>query len=259
MARQKKTYFLDLFSGIGGFALAAYNTGLRFDEHYFSEIDNYAVSIYQKRFPNAIPLGDIRGLDYEKLPKGEWLVTGGFPCQPHSTIRHDRKGKDDERNLWPICKDVMRKIRPRIALFENVPGLLSSNGGYFFNEVLSDISEIGYDSEWQIISAKEVGAPHLRKRVWIVAYSFGFRCKKNVFQNKHSQEKLSQMYQKAFNDNFTGIICSENRELPIEYFLRDSDGLSEELDRYKCLGNAIVPQCAEKIMRLSAFDLWRVR
>ena len=162
-------YYLDLFSGIGGFALGAYWAGMRFDEHYFSEIDNYAVQVYQKRFPEAKLLGDIRNVNYEKMPKGEYLVTGGFPCQPHS-LAGKKKGAGDERDLWPECARMLRELRPAIALFENVPGLFVSNGGEFFNRVLSDISESGYDAEWQVISAQDAGAPHRRKRVWIVAY-----------------------------------------------------------------------------------------
>jgi DNA (cytosine-5)-methyltransferase 1 len=237
-------------SGIGGFALAAYYAGLRFNGHYFSEIDEYAVGIYKKRFPDAIPLGDIRSINYGKLPKGDWLVTGGFPCQPHSKIGR-RKGKDDERDLWPSCTKIIRNIRPEIALFENVPGLFSSDGGLFFNKMLLDISQSGYDTEWQIISAKEVGACHLRKRIWIVAYPNGLRFQKNAIQKRDLNKELQK---RAYFDR---SICGENRELSVEYILRSNDGLSKELDRYKCLGNAIVPQCAEKIMRLPAFDRWR--
>jgi DNA (cytosine-5)-methyltransferase 1 len=164
------TAFLDLFSGIGGFALGAYWTGLRFDNHYFSEVEPYAVELYQKRFPNAEPLGDIRDVDYSRLPEGEYLVSSGFPCQPHS-VAGKKKGARDERDLWPECARMLRELRPAVALFENVPGLFVSNGGRFFNRVLSDISEGGYDAEWQVISAKDQGAPHIRKRVWIVAYA----------------------------------------------------------------------------------------
>jgi len=173
------TAFLDLFSGIGGFALGAYRAGLRFDNHYFSEIEPYAVELYKKRFPEAEYLGDIKNVDYSKLPKGEYLVAGGFPCQPHSDAGL-KKGADDERDLWPECRRMLRELRPRIALFENVRGLLTSPGrdrkGEFFNGVLSDIHACGYDAEWQIISAADAGAPHLRKRVWIVAYSDGDAC-----------------------------------------------------------------------------------
>jgi DNA (cytosine-5)-methyltransferase 1 len=161
--------FFDIFSGIGGFALGAYRAGLHFNKHYFSEIDEYAVQVYQKRFPEAEPLGDIRNVDYRKLPEGEWIVTGGFPCQPHS-IAGKKKGAGDERDLWPECARMLRELRPAIALFENVPGLFISNRGEFFNRILSDISTSGYDAEWQTISASEIGAPHIRNRVWIVCY-----------------------------------------------------------------------------------------
>ena len=247
-----------MFSGIGGFALAAYNSGLRFNAHYFSEIDEYAVKVYKKRFPDAIALGDIREIEYEKLPKGNWLVTGGFPCQPHS-LCGDRKGGADERNLWFACAEAISKIRPKIALFENVPGLLSSNGGYFFNKVLSDISARGYDAEWQIISANDVGAPHLRKRIWIVAYPNGGGLHEIEVQEKITKSALAEtdVNESVYNEFISNAFCSKDGLLSNGYIVGENDGLSEELDRFKCLGNAIVPQCAERIMRLPAFGLWR--
>jgi DNA (cytosine-5)-methyltransferase 1 len=164
-----KRFYLDLFSGIGGFALGACWAGINFDGHYFSEVDEYAISIYKNRFPAAIGLGDIRQLDYSTLPTGDWFVSGGFPCQPHSVAGLKQAAKD-ERDLWPECRRMLRELRPRAALFENVAGLLASDGGRFFNGVLSDIWQSGYACEWQVISAKDIGAPHKRERVWIVAY-----------------------------------------------------------------------------------------
>jgi len=162
-------HYLDMFSGIGGFALGARWAGAEFDGHWFSEICEYSVKVYEKRFPSAKRLGDIRGIDYGKLPKGEWFASGGFPCQPHS-VAGKKQGDGDERDLWPECRRMLRELRPRAALFENVPGLFVSNGGRFFNRVLSDIYESGYDAEWAVVSAAELGAPHLRKRVWIICY-----------------------------------------------------------------------------------------
>ena len=162
-------YYLDLFSGIGGFALGAYWSEIQFDKQYFSEIDKYAIQTYQKRFPDAIPLGDIKNVDYGKLPNGEWFVTGGFPCQPHS-IAGEKKGHEDQRDLWPECKRMLCELRPKIALFENVPGIFTSNKGEFFNRVLSEIYTSGYDAEWQVISARDIGAHHRRERVWITCY-----------------------------------------------------------------------------------------
>jgi len=164
-----RRYFLDLFSGIGGFALGAQWAGIEFDGHYFSEIEEYAVEVYQKRFPTAMALGDIKNVDYRKLPEGEYIVTAGFPCQPHS-VAGKRKASKDKRDLWPECARMLRELRPAITIFENVPGLLISDRGRFFNRVLSDISESGYDAEWQTISASRIGAPHIRNRVWLLCY-----------------------------------------------------------------------------------------
>ena len=78
---EKKLNYLDLFSGVGGFALGAYMAGMRFDTHYYSEIDPFCVELYQKRFPKAIQLGDIKQINTEGLRKsaGDWIITGGFP------------------------------------------------------------------------------------------------------------------------------------------------------------------------------------
>ena len=258
------TVFLDLFSGIGGFALAAYWAGLRFDKHYFSEVDDYAVKLYKKRFPEAKPLGDIRNVDYAKLPKGEWIVTGCFPCQPHS-VAGKKQGAADERDLWPECRRMLCELRPEIALFENVPGLFTSPGGNrrgeFFNGVLSDISKSGYDAEWQIISAAEVGAPHKRERIWIVAYPKGehgkfFSVHERTTNKKHKNHpeewaKLHTTFER--NNNLYNWEANES------ILTRDYDGLSEELDAIKGAGNAIVPQNAEMIFNLPAFDRWRIK
>jgi DNA (cytosine-5)-methyltransferase 1 len=132
-------------------------------------VDEYAVSVFRKRFPDAVALGDVRSIEYGKLPKGEWVAVGGFPCQPHSIAGKKLAGRD-KRDLWPECARMLRELRPRIALFENVPGIFTSGGGQFFRRVLSDITACGYDAEWAVISAHDAGALHLRKRVWIVAY-----------------------------------------------------------------------------------------
>jgi DNA (cytosine-5)-methyltransferase 1 len=167
------TGFIDLFSGIGGFSLGAYRAGIRTDRHYFSEVNDYAIKVYTQRFPDAIPLGDIRKINWkETVPNGDYIVCGGFPCQPHS-LAGKRKAGDDERDLWPECARMLRELRPAVALFENVPGLFTSDRGEFFNGVLSDISSGGYDAEWQIISAADVGAPHKRDRVWIICHPIG--------------------------------------------------------------------------------------
>jgi DNA (cytosine-5)-methyltransferase 1 len=252
------TAFLDLFSGIGGFALAAYWAGLRFDRHYFSEIEPYAVELYRKRFPEAIPLGDIKNVDYAQLPKGEYLVTGGFPCQPHSTSG-ERKASLDGRDLWPECERALRELRPAIALFENVTGLFTSEQGRFFNRVLSDIYKCGYDAEWQVIPAAEFGAPHLRKRVWLVAYAPDKRLQINRNVKSGNRKMVTEKREEWTKFHLTPYRNNKIinwQEIENELCGND-DGLPTDVEQCKCLGNAIVPQCAEMIFRLPAFDRWR--
>jgi DNA (cytosine-5)-methyltransferase 1 len=159
---------LDLFSGIGGFALAcSWVWGDQYENVGHSEIEPFPCKVYHKHFPESECLGDITKI---KWTEGQAdLITGGFPCQPHS-MAGKRRASGDERDLWGECVRALCGVRPSYALFENVPGLLTSERGRFFNRVLSDLAQSGYDAEWQTISAASVGAPHKRDRIWIVAY-----------------------------------------------------------------------------------------
>lgn len=98
------------------------------------------------------------------------IVSGGFPCQPHS-VAGRRKGSGDERNLWPEFRRILDEIKPRWVVAENVPGLFPSNNGDFFGGVLSDLAALGYVVGWCCYGANDVGALHRRDRVFIVAYS----------------------------------------------------------------------------------------
>lgn len=160
------THFLDLFSGIGGFALGAYLAGLRFDNHFYSEIDKYAIRVYQQRFPDAVGLGDITKIDGAKLPHGEWIISGGFPCQDISVAGKGAGLAGKRSGLWFEYARLIGELRPRYAIMENV-GALTFRG---LDAVLGSLAEIGYDAEWQDIRASDVGAPHRRERIWIVAY-----------------------------------------------------------------------------------------
>jgi DNA (cytosine-5)-methyltransferase 1 len=158
--------YLDLFSGIGGFALGAVWAGIEFDSHYFSEVDEYAISVYKKRFPEAIGLGDIRNIKGCDLPKGEWLLSGGFPCQDISVAGKGAGLEGTRSGLWFQYARLIGELRPRIAIMENV-GALSFRG---LHQVLGSLAEIGYNATWQDIRASDVGAYHRRERLWIVAY-----------------------------------------------------------------------------------------
>jgi DNA (cytosine-5)-methyltransferase 1 len=171
----KGKYLLDAFSGVGGWSLGAFMAGWTFTEHFFSEVDKYASEVFQKRFYEAIPLGDIRGVSKGGLPDGDWYIAGGFPCQDVSVAgRQAGIEVGTQSGLWIEFARVIAEFRPRFALVENV-GNLTRTGLY---RVLSDLFEAGYDAEWCDIRASDVGAPHRRERLWIVAYPRGarFRC-----------------------------------------------------------------------------------
>ena len=155
-----------LFSGIGGFDLGLERTG-GFEVVWQVEWDSYCQKVLAKHWPDIPCYGDIHEVGKHNLEKVDVLV-GGFPCQPVS-VAGKRKGQDDDRWLWPEFGRILRELRPRYAIMENVPGLLVRGMG----DVLGDLSEFGYDAEWGIVSAKSVGAPHLRKRIFIIGYTNG--------------------------------------------------------------------------------------
>ncbi len=167
---------LDLFSGIGGFSLAFESVG--FKTIAFAEIEPYACAVLKRHWPHVRNFGDVRTVTREAIAgiigqnRRLDVVTGGFPCQPFSTAGH-RRGDRDERFLWPECVRILREIRPRFALFENVSGLLTIDGGRTFNRVLSDVVSVGYDCLWNCVPACAVGALHQRDRIWIMAYDHG--------------------------------------------------------------------------------------
>lgn len=164
---KRRPRHLDLFSGIGGFSLAAEKHG--FETIAFSEIDPFASAVLASRWPHVPNFGDVRTVTRDKVGHVD-LVTGGFPCQPFSCAGK-RRGTDDPRFLWDQCVRVLGEIRPRFALFENVANLLLIDKGRTFNRVVADCTGIGYDLLWNVVPAASVGAPHLRERIWIVAHS----------------------------------------------------------------------------------------
>ena len=155
---------LDLFSGIGGFALAARMVG-QIETVAFCEREAYAQRVLKKHWPD-VPICDdihnLKGNDYGPID----LVTGGFPCQPYS-LAGKRGGNDDDRALWPQMLRVIREARPTWVIGENVPGIIS----LALDGVLADLEREGYACETFLLPACAVDAKHRRNRVWIVGYS----------------------------------------------------------------------------------------
>ncbi len=152
-----------LFSGIGGLDLGLERAGM--DVIWQSEIDPYACKILDKHWPTVPNLGNIKEIDWSQVERPD-VICGGYPCQPFSTAGK-RQGEGDARHLWPWVRECIAELRPRYAVLENVRGHLSLG----FGTVLGDLASIGYDTEWQVIPAAAVGAPHRRDRVFIVAYA----------------------------------------------------------------------------------------
>jgi len=194
--------YLSLFSGIGGFELGiqqAYEklrikneeqgvqgvgnkkrqrsqrTNFRTDGLTcigYSEIDKYAIQIYQKHFPNHKNYGDITEIKAEELPDFDLLV-GGFPCQAFS-IAGKRKGfKDTRGTLFFEIARIIRQKQPRLLLLENVKGLLSHNKGDTFLTIIQSLDELGYDLQWQVLNSKNHGVPQNRERVFIIGHLRG--------------------------------------------------------------------------------------
>ncbi|HMA79046.1 MAG TPA: DNA (cytosine-5-)-methyltransferase [Candidatus Paceibacterota bacterium] len=157
-----------LFSGIGGFDLAAEWMG--WNNVFHCEWNEFGQKVLKHYWPQAISYEDITKTDFT-IHRGDIdILTGGFPCQPYS-VAGKRKGKEDERHLWPEMLRAIREIAPRYVVGENVRGLVNWNGGLVFDEVQTDLEAEGYEVQPFLLGACTVDAPHRRDRVWFVAYS----------------------------------------------------------------------------------------
>ncbi len=153
-----------LFSGIGGFDLAASRMG--WDNVFQVEIDPFCRRVLQKNFPDAQRFTDIKNFDGSEFAGKIDIISGGFPCQPFS-VAGQRKGKTDDRALWGEMLRVIRTIRPAWVVGENVAGIISME----LDTVLADLEGIGYTCQALVVPACAVNALHRRDRVWIVAHA----------------------------------------------------------------------------------------
>ena len=241
-----------LFSGIGGFDLAAEWMG--WENVFHCEWMEFPRKVLDYYWPDADSLTDITKTDFKKYANKIDVLTGGFPCQPYSSAGK-RKGKEDERHLWPEMLRAIREIKPSYVVGENVFGLLNWNEGMVFDEVHTDLESEGYEVQAVVIPAAAVNAPHGRDRVWFVAYRNGNLFNERNFHNekqpskggKYAQRNTKQIPSNFHNFPTQSPICSGD------------DGLSDRLDNItfskwraesiKGYGNAIVPQVAYQIFR----------
>jgi DNA (cytosine-5)-methyltransferase 1 len=269
---------LDLFSGIGGFALGLEAAG--FETVAFCEIDPYAQKVLKKNWPGVPIYEDVRQITADRLVSdgiGVDVIAGGFPCQDISAAGR-QAGIDGERSgLWGECARLLGEIRPRYAIFENVTNLLAGDGGDWFKRVLWDISSVGYDAEWHCIPASAIGAHHHRDRVWIISYP-------QRQHGRHNWELEASSPKWSTSTNVITAVCQDvanadsgrlqggikepilrKRNLSREFeggrqdFSRQwgvepnvgrvAHGVPARSYRLRCLGNAVVPQIPELIGR----------
>lgn len=161
------------FTGIGGFEIGIANASPEPVEFVgYSEIDKYAVQVYEHNFKGVKNYGDITKIKAEKLPDFDCLV-GGFPCQAFSVAGRRAGFADTRGTLFFDLARIMRAKRPRLFVFENVKGLLSHDGGKTFRVIVAAIDELGYDCQWQVLNSKNFGVPQNRERIIIVGHLRG--------------------------------------------------------------------------------------
>jgi len=180
----QKLRVLDLFSGIGGFTLGLGWAG-GFETVAFCEIEPFAQKVLAKHWPDTPIHKDIRTLRGEDVGPVD-LICGGYPCQPFSTAGK-RRGKEDDRHLWPEFHRLVDELRPTWVIGENVAGHISMG----LDDVLSDLEGSGYACRPFVIPACAIGAPHQRNRVWTLGHTAGERPRKTWSNSSRPKERFA--------------------------------------------------------------------
>lgn len=255
--------FLSLFSGIGGFDLGLEWAGMTCAGQV--EIDPYCNAVLEYHWPNVKRVKDIHDVRGDEFGAVD-LVCGGFPCQPFS-LAGKRKGKKDDRYLWPEMLRVIKATEPAWVLGENVAGIV----GVELDKVYADLEGAGYDFPRNldgkpagfVIPACGVDAPHRRDRVWIVAHAASSGSLSGTFSEVHSGEKSTgPRHEKLERYGYVadsrcgsgeGPGSSERgSEISARWFPEPNvgrvvDGIPNRVAQLRALGNAVVPQVVAEI------------
>jgi len=252
--------FGSLFAGIGGFDLGFERAGM--ECRWQVEIDPFCRKVLAKHWPNVRRYKDVREVGKHNLEAVD-VICGGFPCQDIS-LAGQRAGLEGRRStLWTEFARTIGEIKPQWVVAENVRGLYSSDDGWFFSKILQDLAGLGYNAEWDCLSAAFFGAPQLRHRVFIIAYPQGNNGGSLGLPHIFTQDKsdLANNWRSSSKGTWNGVWIDRKRpttytaNFPEPLFLRVDNGISIELDkeqaagRMKQAGNAVVPQVAEWIGR----------
>jgi DNA (cytosine-5)-methyltransferase 1 len=242
---------LDLFTGIGGFTLAAQFSGMKTVAQ--CEIDSECRKVLNKHWPKLPKHKDIRELNGEDYT-GIDLITGGYPCQPFS-IAGKQKAHEDDRHLWPEMHRIITQAKPTWIICENVYGHVTLG----LDEVLADLEAGGYTSQSFIVPSMANGANHRRNRVYIVAYAAGNgrneseTCTSNGKDNdKRGKEEQDESRDnercRSLRPEMDGYSLPTGRRGTKPPSLRVDDELPRRMDRNRMLGNAIDPMIAYQLM-----------
>lgn len=251
---------LDLFSGIGGFSLAAsWIWGSQHELVSFCERDEFCQRVLKKHWPDVPCISDIHDVRGEKIGTVD-LLTGGFPCQPFS-IAGKRRGSEDDRYLWPEMLRVIHEVQPRWVLGENVHGIVN----LALDQVLADLESEGYEVQTFLVPACAVNAPHRRNRIWLIANTQSAKreLSRNTWERRAGFANGSCDDERSFSDaeseqtgrlfkrgvpanisasrDWTGQTAAWSTE---STFCGVADGVPRRMERLRALGNAIVPQVA---------------
>lgn len=228
---------LDTFAGIGGFSYAAERIVGGFETIKFVEIDPFCQKVLSKHWP-LVPIHDDIASFQPTVGMAD-VISGGFPCQDISNAGKQAGIKQGTRSgLFYELMRIICLVQPKYVVLENVAAI-TSNG---LDVVLGSLAEAGYDAEWACIRASDVGACHRRDRWWLIAYP---NCK--GAQGLGAKRQLREVGQEISIDwRSSSKLLSPAWEsyLSKPLLCRGDDGLSRRVDRLKCLGNSVVPQCA---------------
>jgi DNA (cytosine-5)-methyltransferase 1 len=219
-------HVIDLFSGIGGFSLGLHQADPRFKTIAFCEIDSFCQKVLKKNFPEVKIYGDIKKTTFTEPA---FLVCGGFPCQSIS-IAGKQRGKDDDRWLFPQMLRVIKQVKPKWILAENVQNLLNIADGEILQGIYNDLEALDYEIQTFRISAASQGAWHKRERVWIVGClsnsdnDGSYRQKKNATIESSNKQKngLSIGNDKNVPNSNTGLGIGKNEEIQARWNTSDS-------------------------------------
>lgn len=244
-----------LFSGIGGLDLGLEQAGMQ--TVWQVEFDDWARGKLDENFPHTEKFKDVRDVGKHNLKPVD-LICGGFPCQDLSSAKRNAEGLDGKRSgLWFEYFRIICELRPSYVVIENVPTL--TNAG--LDRVLSNLASIGFDAEWQTLSAEGFGLPHRRQRLFIIAYAAGVQ---REFSQGQAGNSYPTVYGKTRNVRVRpapSIYLNDikRRIVEIPEHLRVGNGLSFEFSEIKAAvrgyGNAVCPPVAKWIgERIIEFD-----